>query len=1154
MVLRRRLRAFVFALLLLPLFSQQIAAQTSPPASHKTIEWYRSSGAKLPQAQFSVAPDAIDKTIFSRLKARALLAQIKYELANGAYWTISKTERDQLISVLDDSKTRFVYSGRKSRARAAAAGQVSDENTIDLHHAAFVIRTGPYQGSFRTQFRIAGVMLRYAVHANQLRRLGQMHVFNPRKDDHPKAVELQFRKAKARFSSRLIEELAEYVANPAAYGKTAAPAAGGVPRRPSYDPSGLKRADAALSRLQQNMQNLQARVQSACKELGSARQIDARVKALQTSTLSGLTPSEKAQQQILNSGKAKLARLQALQNRLAKLEKSTVKAGERVCSLSKRARPDMNAVKAPAEAARNAAVLAGTVMQEAKELNSGFTAALKAESKTPSQQEQANEAERLGLSAYYACLKDDIGGVLNEASRPESLQEFNRWLAFAKQSLIQADKAGFAQTDFYRQRFNRYQYKAPAIRKGTAFNSCVASSTHLRAKCGQLRGAVVQTAARKLKARQDAQASFRAKRTRQADRMRSTAEAMKQMKERIVAGAALSGTCAGQAEAKSREWEATIREAAGLADARGLQCTAEAFDTRIAALKAEKFKGVEAAARGLNQLNAKRGVVLAETTRIDTSGELIAEGKTAAAERQMRKARAALAQLKGAPRCAALEARLDKLQREADQSKDLLQRAQSSLAGCDAARARSAIDAIDDAAGASGLSPQLKAARGRLAVRLSVHSVFAQAISAITNGDLAAAGELLSTAKTRNRRAGGKACRTLAAQIDLVSARLGQLRAAAKSCDRARLKTLEKVTAKLPDALANPLKEQAERVAEICRSTASAAELAEAERAVTSCTPEALNRANLALAGKTDAAALTMKARIGAALKRCGGPPAIKPCDPGSERDASGACRKIKPAPAQTPVKTPVQTPAKTPAEISAHCLNTHGAGHDTGRLDSSGNIICLPSQAFADTWCNTNNPGEGWTAHDITGVNRFRCSKPRDKIQAEAEQACRRQAAQQGRVYARTQMHQDNRYTCYSCPGGQVFRDSRCYTQRQLAEADCRALAQRDGKVYTLTPKDTGGAYECNLCNPGQTFSNGACINLPPKAPLSCPYGYVLRGANCYPADPDDGPEPLADDYGDEPRYACTFGNPDDFFDTGSSSTVYSREPIPGADCRLIE
>ncbi|MFN8443721.1 MAG: vWA domain-containing protein [Caldilineaceae bacterium] len=149
-------RIWFFALLL------SIFCFVTAVAQAKTIEeFYQTETA--PQPQLSTEMDR-DAKVFQELKVPAILAALKYDLTAGSWPKLSESERKQLLSILNDSKLKIIYTGQQSSLAHSSGGQTIDKNTIKFHQDGFYA-----QGAPRSSYELAKIILHELGHVHQER-------------------------------------------------------------------------------------------------------------------------------------------------------------------------------------------------------------------------------------------------------------------------------------------------------------------------------------------------------------------------------------------------------------------------------------------------------------------------------------------------------------------------------------------------------------------------------------------------------------------------------------------------------------------------------------------------------------------------------------------------------------------------------------------------------------------------------------------------------------------------------------------------------------------------------------------------------------------------------------------------------------------------
>jgi len=114
---------------------------------------------------------------------RATLAVLKYELDRGTWSDLSREDRDDLISYLDDPNLRIVFTGKSTQQAVGTGGQVIDRNTVHVHEDAL-----SYSEGARTHYQHARTILHELCHVYQKRSVMYGWILKERWPEH---VEVQ---------------------------------------------------------------------------------------------------------------------------------------------------------------------------------------------------------------------------------------------------------------------------------------------------------------------------------------------------------------------------------------------------------------------------------------------------------------------------------------------------------------------------------------------------------------------------------------------------------------------------------------------------------------------------------------------------------------------------------------------------------------------------------------------------------------------------------------------------------------------------------------------------------------------------------------------------------------------------------------------------
>lgn len=454
--------AYVFPFLFVLLLAIGSPARAEG-ACQDVVDWYRDNDQTPPRIQLVYASDAADHNahadhnMFERARTRALLAQLKYELATGKYWSIGQADRDLIIEVLDDPKTRLIYTGKENTnpfVKVTAAAQTFDGHTIKLHHVAFKSDYG--MSDIYPPHKIASTILHELVHAS-LYRQSAGHQANFFKEHEPEAVEDQFKRATACFTEAHIAELDRFLRDPDGYKPLDAAAQAGetTPTRPPYDPTNLKAAFNTLEALV-NAQDAQKKaLDDACHAAGTWNEFLSWTREMEATGFKpdiSFAPALEAEQ-------LKLQRLETLIAKIDALSRTATVQSENVCKEFAQDPPRLDVAKADAAATREAAVNARELYGQAKQLFDDVTVSLSNNEDLPSldaalEQVITQNVEQI-LALGDQCSEPilQMGRASDRAEANDKAAEITAKKAQALQLLKDAEKAGYEHADVYRVRY-----------------------------------------------------------------------------------------------------------------------------------------------------------------------------------------------------------------------------------------------------------------------------------------------------------------------------------------------------------------------------------------------------------------------------------------------------------------------------------------------------------------------------------------------------------------------------------------------------------------------------------------------------------------------------------------------------------------------------
>jgi hypothetical protein len=175
---------------------------TSLAANATPVEWYESRGITPPHPRMR-SEMARDKVVFERLRIPALLAILRYELSEGRWRDLSRTDRTRLLQILDDRDLQLVYTGKQSLLAHSSGAQTLGAKLIKINQEGFYKLGAPL-----SYYQIAQHILHELGHVYQIR-----HNWLPRpgrtKEWFPESLEGQLNPAS--FSSANMARIAGFL-------------------------------------------------------------------------------------------------------------------------------------------------------------------------------------------------------------------------------------------------------------------------------------------------------------------------------------------------------------------------------------------------------------------------------------------------------------------------------------------------------------------------------------------------------------------------------------------------------------------------------------------------------------------------------------------------------------------------------------------------------------------------------------------------------------------------------------------------------------------------------------------------------------------------------------------------------------------------------
>ena len=750
-----RLPLLVVSVLLLFIVDVRNSADAG---AQQTIEWYRNNNIALPQAQLAVEPGAPEQNIWQDVDGRALLAQIKYELATGSYWKFRKQDRDAVVAILDDPGTRFVYTGKRGKLNTTTGAQTIDDKTIKVHHAAVSWDWGPNKDKLRPLFDIGSILFHEAVHAHFFRS----GVFEPLQELPVRHIERELATAAARFSPDEMAELSRFAADPAGYKPsksedqtTAEAEAPETPTMPVYDDADLIAVFGVLRDRANKTRQGEAEAKRRCYAMGTREERTAAIEK----TIDDGVRAPQSFRDMMRADEEFATRLTVIEDELQLLQSSAVEQGEKACELTRQETPDLEAVSAAEAEIDSIAEAARGLLSDARDIGADLSASLSGKSSVPSIEvfDQAIEAD---ISAKVdACNRtgdiwsdhvDDILAMYPSGGVPKNKETLRR----AHELLLEAEAANYEHADVYRQRYNQYNAEFNKKEPDKRLADCASVSRWLPRACTVLG---IDLRAKKRQAVEEFEAAREAILARRADQLARISSGLTRMRRTVfeIGFAKVAAMeCIEVAEKKRREKQdpQLAEEAARIADPGTLQCDVADIDRRISELRATKFANTKTAGDLITRLQNKRAAIEAARARFADAGGFFNDGEIDETLRELQAARDELAKLNGAPACVDLANKVAKGESQAEALRETLSAANAALSGkCSSRDIEAALERI----GAREKPPVLVKVRQRLERASRLRALYNRAGRAHKNGRYNQAFNLLQQGSDAHRSAGG---------------------------------------------------------------------------------------------------------------------------------------------------------------------------------------------------------------------------------------------------------------------------------------------------------------------------------------------------------------------------------------------------------------
>ncbi len=1033
-----------FALLI-----SSFASLTAVAQSNEALDWYRNNNKPLPQIQLANDKDAPETDMFQRARTRALLAQTKFELATGNYWTISEAERKRLIGILDDPSIKLVYTGKRGTNTytgkdgkehgLAAAAQTIDGKSINLHHATFAWDSGPNKDNLLTPFDIASTIFHETVHISLL----QQGILELLHEPVARAIEGQFNGGRTGFDAESLEELERYAGDPAGYKpQNEGAETPETAEKPTYDPTNLKAAFAVLEIRAQAFKATLQKLAPVCTAIGSKQQIDARVNQWKNEGVS--LPTELRSNLLFNN--ALRARLELIRAELEILKNDAAKNQNAVCRGARQENPNLDSIKASATNTQTAAASAKDLLAQAEKIASKLNSDQSVVENFPSQDNFVADQSKKIKAAIAECTRPSKEfGLLNK-SVINAAGQLEKQAAQAYKHLLEAETKKYADSNVFR---GRYAAVSPLLSATSpdqnAQATCFKNEKYLRSQCGSLKNDLLHAHGRAVADYADHIIKMQNERQALLANLNKGMSGIRLTTAQIYRSALLADNCVATAQANTPNAPdpATTAAATRLGDFSAVACNVSAINTRISELRDPQYTGIPSVGVAIQQLEANRTFVNQAQAALGDARTSFNDGKPQLTRSNLERAREALGQLNGMM-CPQLTASIDKGERDANGLAEILSAARGALRTCSADQLSSALRQIGD----KMIPAKLVRARDRISRQLDVLRIIKNAEAAYARGDKEGALALMQAAQQRHGAGGGDCpptgqrirtgLATLQGDVDGNRQDEQELALATGDCNVPKLTgMLGSYRAKL-GSHAKVIKREIETAIKVCQAD------------------ENDRRAQQQRDNRQEEVERARESCI--AKKGLGYHPSkindkgIYHCIP-TRLTADAWCRKNKTGPGWSATQITatgtfgcqqsLQDEARIARGRQATCLKKKGPDYYPGKADSSGNYYCIPTRQNADAWCRKNNKGSGWSATTISARGGHGCRQSRQGVTDLARAYCLKK---EGRGYYPSKPDARGNYNCIPT--------------RQTADAWCRK--NNKGTGWSATTILARGGHGC--------------------------------------------------------------------------------------------
>ncbi|MEM7069631.1 MAG: hypothetical protein AAF478_12190 [Pseudomonadota bacterium] len=453
----------------------------------------------------------------------------------------------------------------------------------------------------------------------------------------------------------------------------------------------------------------------------------------------------------------------------------------------------------------------------------------------------------------------------------------------------------------------------------------------------------------------------------------------------------------------------------------------------VAELGQHASAGRSEAAAHIGKLQAVNAAIGNANAAMSSASASYSSGDIDATRSSIANARAALDGMGGAPNCADLIGRIEKAQDKVNSLERAVNAVQTNVEACTPASLQGVISQYG-----SVNHPGIKDDVRKAQALLVAHGEADSARASYRAGDLKTARTALENTRNALDRAGSGGCQDLRELISRGLSRIDKLEnairlaeEALRSCKPLRIRDWQGKLANVGNAAAGSIKARLENYKKTCR-----------QQRVSD-----LNQRCESAYGK--------KSQINLSSVDSDSPQCM--CKKGFVWNKNKNYCIDQPS------------EAEQLAQRNRTCRQKFGSGYYSGPTDKNGQYFCIPNQQTANNWCNSNNPGSGYEAYNISTKGGFECRRNRETFRRNARADCKRQAKNAGKVYAYTQFQKNGSYNCHWCERGYRYKNGQCHPRQRQASSSGNSGGGGGGKKYACTIRFMDGSI---MGTYGDTYS----------------------------------------------------------------------------------